>query len=104
MKKLFFLALAVISTTIGLAQPQKIVADKIIGVVGDRIILQSDIKNAIADAARQGTPVPEGAECQVMEQAMISKILMLQALKDSLPVSEDEIEKVNTLIFGDRSS
>ncbi|HEY0732722.1 MAG TPA: peptidylprolyl isomerase [Chitinophagaceae bacterium] len=92
MKKVFFLALAVISTTIALAQPQKIVADKIIGVVGDRIILQSDIKNAIADAARQGQPIPEGAECQVMEQAMISKILMLQALKDSLPVSEDEIE------------
>lgn len=92
MKKLVFLVFGILSTAIALAQPQKIVADKIIGIVGDRIILQSDIKNALADAARQGTPIPAGAECQVMEQAMVSKLLMLQALKDSLPVSEEEVE------------
>ncbi len=35
------------------AQPKKVVGDKIIGVVGDRIILKSDIDNQIADAKRQ---------------------------------------------------
>jgi len=74
------------------AQQQKIVADKIVGVVGDRIILQSDIKNAIADAARQGGTVPEGAECMILEQALVSKVLMLQAVKDSLPVTDEEVE------------
>ncbi len=56
-------------------QPRKIVADKIIAVVGDRIILQSDIKNSIEDATRQGSTVPEGAECMLMEQALISKVI-----------------------------
>ena len=36
------------------AQTRKVVADKIIGVVGDKIILQSDVKNSILDAQRQG--------------------------------------------------
>jgi peptidyl-prolyl cis-trans isomerase SurA len=76
------------------AQPQsaKVTADKISGIVGDRIILQSDIKNSIADIIRQGGTVPENAECMIMEQALISKILMLQAEKDSLPVTDEEVE------------
>lgn len=74
------------------AQTQKVVADKIVGIVGDRIILQSDIKNAIADASRQGSAVPADAECMVLEQALVSKLLMLQAEKDSLPVSDEEVE------------
>ncbi|MGK2863917.1 MAG: peptidylprolyl isomerase [Chitinophagaceae bacterium] len=73
-------------------QPRKIVADKIIAVVGDRIILQSDIKNSIEDATRQGSTVPEGAECMLMEQALISKVMMLQAEKDSLPVTDEDVE------------
>jgi peptidyl-prolyl cis-trans isomerase SurA len=75
-----------------LAQPAKVVADKISAIVGDKIILQSDIKNSILDIVRQGGTVPDNAECVIMEQALISKVLMLQAQKDSLPVTEDEIE------------
>ena len=74
------------------SQPQKIVADKINGVVGDKIILQSDIKNSISDIARQGGTVPDNAECLLMDQAVISKVLMLQAMKDSLPVTDEEVE------------
>ena len=73
-------------------QAKKVVADKIVAVVGDRIILQSDIRNSIEDARRQGGSIPEGAECMLMEQALISKVLMLQAEKDSLPVSDEDVE------------
>ncbi len=75
-----------------LAQPQKVVADRIAGIVGDQIILLSDIKNSIADIARQGGTVPPNAECLIMEQALISKVLMIQAQKDSLPVTDEEVE------------
>ena len=74
------------------SQAKKVVADKIVAVVGDRIILQSDIRNSIEDARRQGGNIPEGAECMLMEQALVSKVLMLQAEKDSLPVSDEEVE------------
>jgi peptidyl-prolyl cis-trans isomerase SurA len=74
------------------AQPQKIVADKISAIVGDRIILHSDIKNSIIDAQRQGQTLPENAECMLLDQALVSKVLMLQAEKDSLVVTEEEVE------------
>ncbi len=75
-----------------LAQPQKVVADKIAGIVGDRVILLSDIKNSISDIVRQGGSVPPNAECLIMEQALVSKVLMIQAEKDSLPVTDEEVE------------
>ena len=74
------------------SQPKKIVADKIAGIVGDRIILQSDLENSIEDIKRQGGTVPQNATCILMEQALISKVLMLQAEKDSLPVTDEEVE------------
>lgn len=92
MKKLILLFIATLFSAAAFAQAKKVVADKIIAVVGDRIILKSDITNAIADMTRQGQQVPEDAECAVLDQALLSKVLMMQALKDSLPVSEDEIE------------
>lgn len=92
MKKLFFLLSMTAISVAAFAQPQKVVADKIIAVVGDRIILKSDITNAIADMVRQGANVPENANCSVLDQALVSKVLMMQALKDSLPISDDEVE------------
>lgn len=74
------------------AQPQKAVADKIVAIVGDRIILYSDIRNSLADIQRQGGNIPDSAECLLMQQAVISKVLMLQAEKDSLPVTDEEVE------------
>jgi peptidyl-prolyl cis-trans isomerase SurA len=93
MKKFLFLfaGILIVASTFA-QQAKKIVADKIIAVVGDRIILKSDITNSIADMARQGQNLPENAECSVLDQALLSKVLMMQAMKDSLPVSDDEIE------------
>ena len=83
---LFFVTVAVY------AQPKRVVADRIIAVVGDKIILKSDIDNAILDMQRQGAEVPENATCMTLEQAMGIKALVLQAEKDSLPVTEEEIQ------------
>jgi peptidyl-prolyl cis-trans isomerase SurA len=73
------------------AQPKKIVADKIIAVVGDKIILKSDIDNSIQDMERQQIEVPKNARCLTLEQAMGIKALVLQAERDSLPVTEEEV-------------
>lgn len=74
------------------AQAKKIVADKIVGQVGDRIVLKSDIDNQIADAKRQEVDLPPDANCYLMQQLIINKMLALQAEKDSLPVSDEEVE------------
>lgn len=96
MKKYLSLPACILLTVALSAQPgtqsKKIVADKIAAIVGDRIIMYSDIKNTIADYARQGAEIPENAECLILDQAVLSKVLMQQAEKDSLPVTDEEVD------------
>jgi peptidyl-prolyl cis-trans isomerase SurA len=90
-KRLSLLVIANCLLMVAFAQPKKVVADKIIAVVGDKIVLKSDIDNSIQDMERQGMEVPDNARCLTLEQAMGIKALVLQAEKDSLPVTEEEI-------------
>jgi peptidyl-prolyl cis-trans isomerase SurA len=95
MRKILFAGcLLILSCLQAKAQTMKVVADKIVGQVGDKIILKSDIVNAIADMKRQaqGQEIQLPSECQVLEGQLIRKALVLQAQKDSLSVSEEEIE------------
>lgn len=73
---------------------KKVIADKIVAQVGDKIILRSDIFNAIADYKRQGqeATLPPNPECSFLEGQLIQKALVLQAEKDSLPITDEEIE------------
>ena len=74
------------------AQSARVLADKIAGIVGDKIVLKSEIINYIDDIKRQGGEVPPNAECFLLEKMMADKALILQAEKDSLPVSDEEVE------------
>jgi len=90
--KLYIMLFAVGFSSAAFAQPKKVVADKIIAQVGDKIILRSDIYNSISDAQRQGIDLPPNPECILIERALIEKALVLQAEKDSLPISEEDID------------
>jgi peptidyl-prolyl cis-trans isomerase SurA len=71
------------------AQSKRIVADKIVAQVGDKIILSSDVTNALSDIKRQAQGqdnVVIPSECQILEGQLIQKALVLQAQKDSLSV------------------
>jgi len=85
-------AVCILISCISFSQPKKVVADKIIAVVGDKIVLKSDIENSLADMKRQGMEIPEDAACLTLEQSMGVKALVLQAEKDSLPITEEEVE------------
>jgi peptidyl-prolyl cis-trans isomerase SurA len=92
MKRIALFALTILIASATFAQNQKVVADKILAIVGDKIILSSEINNEIADLQRQGQAVPENAKCIVLEQALAMKALVMQAEKDSLVVSDEELE------------
>ena len=74
------------------AQSKPVIADKIVAIVGDKIILKSDIDNSMLDMQRQGMEIPKNGRCLILEQAMSVKSLVLQAEKDSIPVTDEEIE------------
>jgi peptidyl-prolyl cis-trans isomerase SurA len=90
MSKIVFVLLACLAAA-GL-QAQRVVADKIIAIIGDKIITESDIKNRIDDMKRNGVDVPPNANCLMLESMLATKALAQQAQKDSLPVSDEEIE------------
>ncbi len=96
MKKVFLIVVLFSAGMMSvMAQAKKVVADKIVGQVGDRIILRSDVLNEIADMKRQyqgQENVVFPTECQVLERQLIQKALVLQAEKDSLVVTEEEID------------
>jgi len=88
MKKIF----SILATTaccipfLSFAQTQKVIADKIIAQVGNKIILKSDIDNAILDTKRQDpdAQLPPNADCLFLQGQLIQKTLVLQAEKDSI--------------------
>lgn len=96
MKHILLSIIAAGLSTLVFAQPtsttKRVVADKIIAVVGDKIILKSDVENSIIDMQRQNIEVPANAQCIVLEQTMAIKALVLQAQKDSLPVTDEEVD------------
>jgi peptidyl-prolyl cis-trans isomerase SurA len=67
-----------------------VVADKIAGIVGDKIILKSELVNANADIQRQGGQPQD--ECALLDQMLTQKALVLQAEKDSIPITDEEVE------------
>lgn len=89
MKKIALGLISLMTLSTCFAQ-QKVVADKIVGIVGDKIILKSEILIANDDIQRQGgQPVDN---CNLLDQMLTQKALVLQAEKDSIPVTDDEIE------------
>ncbi|MDQ6755932.1 MAG: peptidylprolyl isomerase [Bacteroidota bacterium] len=92
MKKFYLTAFLFLAITSVFSQTKKVLADKIIATVGDKIILKSEIENSINDMQRQGMEIPPNGKCLLLEQALGIKALVLQAEKDSIPVSDEEID------------
>ena len=92
----FSISLILLTATISVkAQVKKVLADKIVATVGDKFILKSDVENAISDYKRQAQGqenVEIPSECKMIEGQLIRKALVLQALKDSINVTDDEVE------------
>jgi peptidyl-prolyl cis-trans isomerase SurA len=87
--------LAVIGTFLSLitwAQPQGEVIERIIGVVGGEIMLQSELEGDVLQMKMQGTDPSSDDVCSAVEQLLFQKLLLNQAKVDSLEVSEAEIQ------------
>ena len=91
-KRILLLSSLVFFCMIAFAQTNKVNADKIIGVVGNKIVLKSDVEDRLLDMQRQGAEIPANGKCFVLQDLMGTKTLVLQAEKDSLPVTDEDVE------------
>lgn len=92
MRKAIIFFFAILLVNMAQAQQAKVLVDKIVGILGDKIVLKSDLLNYIDDMKRRGGEVPADAECVLLERMLMDKALVLQAEKDSLPISDEEVE------------
>jgi len=74
------------------AQENEKVIDKIIAVVGDNIILKSELESQVVSSKAQGIIVDDDEKCEMLEGLLFQKLLLHQAGIDSVTVSEAEVE------------
>lgn len=90
-KNIFGLLLCLFTATTAFANDTLLV-DKVVGVVGDNIILLSDIELQYEQMAAENPAVPEEFKCEILNQMLTQKLFLQQAKIDSINISEDEIE------------
>ena len=74
------------------AQPKPgITIDKIIGGVGNEIILLSELENAKYEISQGKSNFPRQRECSLFEDLMYQKLLLHQAKLDSVEVTDGEV-------------
>lgn len=75
------------------AQPSKSsMIDGLVAVVGDKIILKSDVESEYANWIAQGNESDPDMKCIIIDQLLTNKLMLRQAELDSLEVSDEEIE------------
>lgn len=84
------LLLSVFFSFIALAQPGTL--DKIVAQVGDNIILLSDIREQRLQAEEAKVAIDSSFDCRVLEQIMVTQILVNQAKLDSVVVSDEQVD------------
>lgn len=70
---------------------KRIKLDGISAVIGDHVILESDIEKAFIDLKTQGASMEGITSCSVLGSLMESRLYAHQAVQDSILVSDDEV-------------
>lgn len=76
-----------------LAQQAGKVVDQIVAVVGDNIILQSEIEMEFEQLKRQADEgLSDTLKCELLRQKLIERIFLNKAQMDSIPVSDERVD------------
>ncbi len=70
---------------------KKLKLDGIAAVVGDYVILESDIEKTLIDLKSQGANIADITRCGLLGKLMEDRLYAHQAVQDSLLVSDDEV-------------
>ncbi|HNL08860.1 MAG TPA: peptidylprolyl isomerase, partial [Chitinophagales bacterium] len=87
--KIWLLLLSCCSFVAATAQEHTLL-DQVEMIVGNKIILSSEIEAQYQQARAQGAP-DNDLHCQILEQIMLEKLMVVRAEIDSVEISEDEV-------------
>ena len=87
----FFVVLATVSFSLkSFAQP--VMIDKVVATVGDKIILYSDVENQYQQLISSLKEKDTLLRCELLEEIIFQKLLTNQAEKDSVEVSDAQVD------------
>ncbi len=90
MKKVLGLFFLVLISYVSISQE---VIDQVVAIIGNEIILKSDVENQYIQIMSQGyNPDEADLKCDILEELMFQKLLYLQSVKDSVVVTDKEVE------------
>ena len=93
MKQLIIpLLFALMLPTAALAQPTGETIDKIVAIVGEKIIMLSDVETQYWQLVMQGEKQTDELRCTILEELLLQKMLLTQAENDSLVVTDDQVQ------------
>ena len=92
MKKLLLVVACMAGLLTGAQGQKKELMDKIVATVGDEYILLSDIEEQYSASKDQKAVLPENYKCTIVDNALVSKLLVNQAKIDSVLVKDEEVE------------
>ena len=94
-KRFAVLAVAVLLSclTASAQRYQNGLVDKIVALVGNDAIMLSDVEGEVQMMRVNGLVADRNARCEILEQAMISKLFLTQARLDSLVAPATEIQE-----------
>ena len=72
---------------------QETVIDRVIAVVGANTVLQSELEANYQQMISAQEVVNENSRCKLLEELLYQKLLLAQAQKDSLNISEAQVEQ-----------
>lgn len=90
MKRIIFIS--ILTLLIGANTYSQGIIDKIVGIVGNEIIMMSDIENQYIQMQSQQMEITPNTRCEILEDLMYQKLLYVQAQKDSIEVTTKEVD------------
>lgn len=67
------------------------IIDQIVGVVGDNIIMQSELEVEFSQLKKEFPHASDTFKCEILKQRLTEKVLLAKAQLDSVPLSEERV-------------
>ena len=89
---ILFLSLLFIASPL-YPQQSEVLIDEVVAVVGNRIILESDLETQVLQFQAQGATLgKQTLKCQVLEDLLVQKLFVNQAEVDSIEITDNQVE------------